>query len=116
MKHVLIALLLSSLTGCVTAPRPSLDAQKPLEDKQRDVVECQALAAQAATGAGGWASNRAVRSAFYDHARDQYLAMCLESRGWRWSTLTPDEQQRACQSYASETHRQQCLDTLRRAH
>jgi hypothetical protein len=123
MKPVLIVLLLSSLAGCVTASRPSLDAMKPLEEKQRDVVECQALAAQAATGTGEWSSDRAVRSALYTNARDQYLALCLQSRGWRWvdsrqnlgSTLTTEEQQRVCQSYLSETNRQQCFDTLRRA-
>ena len=33
-------------------------------------------------GAGGWPSDRTIRRAIYDNACDQYLAICLESRGW----------------------------------
>jgi hypothetical protein len=73
--------LLCGLAGCVTAPvynHPS----KPLAEKQKDYVECMATANQAAQGAGGYFSDRAMRSGFFEHARDRYLAMCLESRGW----------------------------------
>jgi hypothetical protein len=75
------------LSGCVSGPQPYLDApQKTVQEKQTDGVECQALAAQAATGAGSWSRDRAVRSAFYDNAREQYLAQCLQGRGWAWQS------------------------------
>jgi len=73
--------LLCGLAGCVTAPvynHPS----KSLAEKQKDYVECMATASQAAQGAGSGFSDRALRSGFFEYARDRYLAMCLESRGW----------------------------------
>ena len=41
-----------------------------------------ATANQAAYGAGNWSSDPAIRNAIFQNARDQYFAMCLESRGW----------------------------------
>jgi hypothetical protein len=73
--------LLCGLTSCVTAPiygHPS----KPRTEKQKDYVECLATANQAAQGSGGYFSDRTIRTAVFENARDQYLAMCLESRGW----------------------------------
>jgi hypothetical protein len=60
---------------------------KPLAEKQKDAVECLATANQAAYGTGNWSSDPAIRNALFQNARDQYFAMCLESRGW--SAHTP---------------------------
>jgi hypothetical protein len=79
--HLSGLVLLCSLAGCVAAPvynHPS----KSLAGKQKDYVECAATANQAAQGSGGYFSDRAIRTAVFENARDQYLAMCLESRGW----------------------------------
>jgi hypothetical protein len=73
-----LALCIAGCAAPVTYDHPS----KSLAEKQRDYVECAATASQAAQGAGGWSSDRAIRGAFYTDARDQYLAICLESRGW----------------------------------
>jgi hypothetical protein len=78
---IAIGLLIAALTSCV-APVTSNHPSKPLAEKQKDYVECMATANQAAYGAGNWSSDPAIRSAIFANARDQYLAMCLESRGW----------------------------------
>jgi hypothetical protein len=79
--HWILSLLALFVAGCV-APVTYNHPSKSLPEKQHDYVECMATASQAAQGAGGWSSDRAIRGAIYDNARDQYLAMCLESRGW----------------------------------
>jgi hypothetical protein len=79
-----LSLLALLVVGCVAPPAPAMynHPTKSLAEKQQDAIECSALASQAAQGAGGWSSDRAVRGAIYANARDQYLTMCLESRGW----------------------------------
>jgi hypothetical protein len=85
-----ILCVLSLLAGGCVAPVTYDHRGKTLAEKQRDTVECLATASQAASGAGGWSSDPALRSAIFQHARDQYFAMCLESRGWvRGSTSSP---------------------------
>jgi hypothetical protein len=80
---LIMLMLLLCVGGCAMGPQPYLDApHKTLSERQTDAVECQALAAQAATGAGAWSRDRAIRAAIYDNARDQYLAQCLQGRGW----------------------------------
>ena len=51
---------------------------------EKDDLECQAMAGQAAQGAGGWTSVAPVGAAFYDHAKQQYYNQCLQSRGYTW--------------------------------
>jgi hypothetical protein len=53
---------------------------KPLAGRQQDYVEYLATANQAAYGVGNWSSDPAIRSVIFPYARDQYFAMCLESR------------------------------------
>jgi hypothetical protein len=74
----LFALCIAGCAAPVTYNHPS----KPMAEQQKDYVECLATANQAAAGAGNWSSDRAIRSAVFANARDQYFAMCLESRGW----------------------------------
>jgi hypothetical protein len=82
-RILLMAALLSvALVGCAGVAQPQWTANKPLQSRQQDVVECAALAAQAAQGAGSWSSDRAIRAGIFDNARDQYLLLCLQSRGW----------------------------------
>ena len=82
-RILLMAALLSiALAGCAGVAQPQWTANKPLQSRQQDVVECAALAAQAAQGAGSWSSDRAIRAGIFDNARDQYLLLCLQSRGW----------------------------------
>jgi hypothetical protein len=81
MRTLGAVVVLLGVLGCA-APVAYDHPTKPLADKQRDYVECLAITSQAASGAGGWSSDRAIRSAVFDNARDRYLAMCLESRGW----------------------------------
>jgi outer membrane biogenesis lipoprotein LolB len=79
---LLLAMLL--LTACAMGPQPYLDTSKPSDARQRDLVECQAIAAQSAQGQGAWFSDPAMRAATFANARDTYLAQCLQSRGWSW--------------------------------
>src|SRR5919108_3155750 len=74
--------VLSLLAGGCVAPVTYDHPSKALAEKQWDHVECMATANQAAAGAGGWSSDPAIRSAIFANARDQYFAICLESRGW----------------------------------
>jgi hypothetical protein len=76
-----VVLVMLGLVGCA-APVAYDHPTKPRAEKQGDYVECLATANQAASGAGNWSSDRILRSALFDHARDQYFAMRLESRGW----------------------------------
>jgi hypothetical protein len=88
MKPIMLSLIsLVFFAACATGPRPYLDAShKPTREQQRDRVECQALAAQAAQGAGIWSSDPAIRAAIRANAQDSQLIQCLESRGWTWKT------------------------------
>jgi hypothetical protein len=79
-RLIVTGVLTGALWGCVAAQPWTAD--KPLQARQQDVVECTALAAQAAQGAGAWSSDPIMRAAFFENARDQYLAICLQSRGW----------------------------------
>jgi hypothetical protein len=81
----LLALVAAGCAAPITYDHPT----KPFAEKQRDHVECMATANQAAAGAGGWSSDPAIRSAIFDNARDQYFAMCLESRGWSQGAPPP---------------------------
>jgi hypothetical protein len=69
------------VAGCA-APVTYDHPTKPLAEKQRDHIECLALANQAAMGAGGWSSDPALRNAIFTNARDQHYLTCLQSRGW----------------------------------
>jgi hypothetical protein len=73
-----LALLVTGCAAPVTYDHPG----KPLAEQQRDTVECMATANQAAAGAGSWLRDPAIQSGVFANARDQYFAMCLESRGW----------------------------------
>lgn len=87
MARILVVFLLFSLMSCATSPRPHIDAShKPTAEQQKDAVECSAIASQAASGAGGFWTDVTLRNAAYHQARQQYLAQCLESRGWMWKT------------------------------
>ena len=86
--HGILSLVALLVAGCVT-PVTYDHPGKALAEKQRDHVECLATANQAAYGAGNWSSDRAIRSAIFDNARDQYFAMCLQSRGWVAHTPPP---------------------------
>jgi hypothetical protein len=106
--HWILSLVALLVAGCV-APVTYDHPGKALAEKQRDHVECLATANQAAYGAGNWSSDRAIRSAIFDNARDRYFAMCLESRGWvrggtsgprpsNWVGAEPDKDpERRCQ-------------------
>jgi hypothetical protein len=103
-----LSLLMAGCVAPVTYDHPS----KALAEKQRDHVECLATANQAAYGAGNWSSDPAIRSAIFQNARDQYFAMCLESRGWvrgsasgprpsNWVSADPEKDlERGCQQGA----------------
>lgn len=56
------------------------DAATPLHDRQKDAMECLALASQMAMGAGAWTSVAPVRAAIYDHAKAQYYQACLNNK------------------------------------
>jgi hypothetical protein len=93
-RLALMTLCLALLAGCALGPQPSLDApRKPLAARQADAVECQALAAQAAAGAEVWSRNPAMRAALTDNAREQYLAKCLQGRGWIWQPPVTQERE-----------------------
>jgi hypothetical protein len=85
--RIIKIILAITLTGC--AATPQWIADKPLPARQQDVVECSAMAAQAAQGTGSWSSDRAIRTGLFENARDQYLAMCLQSRGWYQGSPAP---------------------------
>ena len=82
MQNGWIIIVLGLFAAGYAAPVMYNHPSKPLAEKQRDAVECLATANQAAYGAGGWSSDPAIRNAIFQNARDQYFAMCLESRGW----------------------------------
>jgi hypothetical protein len=84
----MLSLLTLIVAGCA-APFTYNHPTKPLAEKQRDHLECLALANQAAMGAGGWSSDPAIRQGFFAHARDQYFLTCLQSRGWVAQPRTP---------------------------
>lgn len=87
MKAVLPLVFVIWLIGCATGPTPYIDAShKPTQAQQQDLLECQALASQAASGAGGFWTDVTLRNAAYHQARAQYLAACLQQRGWVWKT------------------------------
>ena len=95
-RLALMTLCLALLAGCTTGPQPSLaPPRKPLAVRQADVAECQALAAQAAAGAAVWSRNPAMRAALTDNAREQYLAKCLQGRGWTWQPPVTQEREPA---------------------
>jgi hypothetical protein len=77
----ILSLLALVVAGCAT-PVTYDHPTKPFTEKQRDHIECLALANQAAMGAGGWSSDPAIRNAIFTNARDQYYITCLQSRGW----------------------------------
>jgi hypothetical protein len=105
---IVLGLFVAGCAAPVTYNHPS----KPLAEKQRDTVECLAMANQAAYGAGNWSSDPAIRNAIFQNARDQYFAMCLESRGWvagvtgqprptnQVSAEPPKDAERRCQQEA----------------
>jgi hypothetical protein len=87
MKRIAYLIGTLLLMSCVTGPYPYLDAShKPPHDQQRDEVECQALAGQAAFGSGDWSSDRAIRAAIAANVRDHQYVKCLKSRGWTWKS------------------------------
>jgi hypothetical protein len=95
-RLALMTLCLALLAGCALGPQPSLDApRKPLAARQADAVECQALAAQAAAWAGVWSRPPVMRATLADNAREQYLAKCLQGRGWTWQHPVTQEQEPA---------------------
>jgi hypothetical protein len=84
-----LLLLLSTvmLTACVVGPQGYWRAPDRADvNRQKDNIECQAMAGQAATGAGTWSSDPAIRSAIFDHAKGQYFAQCVQSRSYTWVT------------------------------
>ena len=75
------------LTACAVGPQGYWRAPDRADlNQQKDNIECQAMAAQAATGAGSWSSDPAIRAAIFQNAKDQYYAQCLQSRGYQWVT------------------------------
>ena len=85
-KLLLLAAMMSACTACATMPQGYWRAPSETANRAQDDLECRALANQAAMGAGGWSSDRAIRAAFYDEAVQQYFNQCVESRGYRWVT------------------------------
>jgi hypothetical protein len=86
MKQLLVLTLLLMCTACAIGPQPYLNAAKPPMERQQDIVACQAIAAQSAAGTGSWSRDPAIRAAINENARENYLAQCLQSRGWSWTT------------------------------
>ena len=81
---VTLVILIGMLAGC--APRYRwVSPTHDVATQQRDIVECSALAGQAAQGRGTMFSDQAFRSGYEGALREEYLAKCLASRGW---TLT----------------------------
>lgn len=79
---VLVGSVVLLFVGCVPRARwipPTYDVAA----QQRDVVECAALAGQAAQGRGTMFSDRSFQSGYEGALREEYLARCLASRGWR---------------------------------
>lgn len=84
-----LALLGSTLlltAACAMSPQYRLTAEPPNANRQKDGIECLALASQGAQGNGAYFSDPIMRSAMFDHARDQLFAACLQSRGYAWTT------------------------------
>jgi hypothetical protein len=81
-RLIVVEILAVGFSGCVELPQPLQHADKSLGARQQDIAECRALAAQAAEGTGGHLSDPAIRDTFFIKAHDQYLALCLQSRGW----------------------------------
>lgn len=77
-------LILLLLTACAAPSAVSVTApaEKNLAAKQRDVVECQALASHAAQGEGSWTSVPAVQHELFSQARDRWFLACMRSRGY----------------------------------
>jgi starvation-inducible outer membrane lipoprotein len=82
-RWLLLMGFLFGLAACATAPQPYIKAPEGSEaNQQKDHVECLALAAQAAQGAGGFTSVAPVQAAFYDEAKQRYYVQCLQGRGY----------------------------------
>jgi hypothetical protein len=83
MRYMILLGVVLMLAGCV-GPHYSFvpPAHAEYSEQQRDRLDCSVQAAQAAQGAGQEYLSPAMRSYFFQQARDRYFAMCLESRGW----------------------------------
>jgi hypothetical protein len=87
MKILLVLSFLLICTACAIGPQPYWESPAGMAaNRQQDDLECSALAAQAASGAGDWSSDRAIRAGIYQHARQNYYNQCVQSRGYRWVT------------------------------
>jgi hypothetical protein len=86
MRKLIFLLMLVStltLTACVPMAAQRHTWENPDgRNRAQDDLECRALAAQAAQGAGGWSSDRTLRAVLYDQTVQQYYNQCAESRGY----------------------------------
>ncbi len=84
LQRFAVGLMLCTCLVACAAQQPSVDAgNKPYEERQRDAVECQALASQAAAGSGDWSSDRAIRNAWFRQTRDAYLGLVQDTCNFR---------------------------------
>lgn len=86
MKSLLICTLMLLIIGCAIPTQPGYwrAPDRADLDRQKDDLECQALASQAAQGAGGFTSSAPYRAAIYDSAKQRYYEQCLQTRGYVW--------------------------------
>jgi hypothetical protein len=84
MRPFLWMLLLSALlAGCVAPGQQAYWRAPDDANRQKDHLECLALANQAAMGAGAWTGVDPIAAAFRDQAAGQYYMQCLQSRGYQ---------------------------------
>lgn len=86
MKAVsLVLLVLLCGTACVPMTQGYWKPPDRADlNRQQDDLECRAMAAQAATGAGAWSSDPAIRAGAFASERDRYYVQCVTSRGYTW--------------------------------
>ena len=114
MKYLSLLLVVMIVTGCATQPvwQSSINAERmgmtPTDAKpptttssapyrlvpsdatamsiEKDKLECQVFASQAATGVGSGFRDPAIRTPLFMKAKNQYYEQCLNTRGYRWVT------------------------------
>jgi hypothetical protein len=85
MKYLCLTLALSTmlLTACAMAPQGTWVAPTNRDaNRVQDHVECLEIASQGAQGHGAFFSDRIMREAMYNDAKEKLYNLCVQSRGY----------------------------------
>jgi hypothetical protein len=84
MKYLSLILITVILTACAMAPQGRWTAPHNPPDATivKDHVECLAVASQGAQGHGAFFSDRILREAMYNDAKEKLYTLCVKSRGY----------------------------------